>query len=601
MSIRITGMNSGLDVDKIISDLMKAERMPQDKLKQKKDLLSFQTDLYREINTKLASVREAVSILRFGSNLNGTKATSSSTAVTVSSTNNAPVVNHTIEVIELAKGATKGSTSSVSVEGLTANAAVNGTTTISSTNNNFSITLDGTVRNITIADGSYSPAQLQQELQSKIDVAFGANKITVNKDGLDVLSIDPIGSAGYKPQVILNEGNGALAELKFNDDQSYKLDINATISNSSGKFTTALQDPGAGTHDFIINGQTISYTGTDTVQGIMNKVNASAAGVVMSYDSITDKFSFISKTTGSTAQVKLENGSAGNLISAIKMDTTVVTGTDAEVKIDGVTSMRSSNSFSLDGVTYTLNDKTTAPVTVGITNDVDGTVDKIKKFVDSYNELIDLVNRRLSEKKSQDFLPLTEEQRSEMSEADITLWEGKVKNGLLQNDPTLKNIKNTIRSVFIKSVPGVAEAFNSLYDVGITTVKHITGNTSEAGKLQIDETKLRAALSQDPDAVKAMFTNSSTVESEKGVFVDLYEKANTLIDNVIKRAGRVGGAVNDVTTDLGGRITKLDTQISRMSDTLTRKENFYYKRFAEMEKAISMNNSQLAFLQQQMA
>ena len=39
--MRITGMASGMDIDKMVSDLMKAERIPQDKLRQKKDLLSF--------------------------------------------------------------------------------------------------------------------------------------------------------------------------------------------------------------------------------------------------------------------------------------------------------------------------------------------------------------------------------------------------------------------------------------------------------------------------------------------------------------------------------------------------------------------------------
>ncbi len=52
-TLRISGLASGMDIDKIVSDLMKAERMPLDKLKQKKQLLEWQRDDYRAMNTLL--------------------------------------------------------------------------------------------------------------------------------------------------------------------------------------------------------------------------------------------------------------------------------------------------------------------------------------------------------------------------------------------------------------------------------------------------------------------------------------------------------------------------------------------------------------------
>lgn len=51
--MRIGGLASGMDIDQIVGDLMKAQRIPLDKLLQKKTTFEWQRDSYRSINTKL--------------------------------------------------------------------------------------------------------------------------------------------------------------------------------------------------------------------------------------------------------------------------------------------------------------------------------------------------------------------------------------------------------------------------------------------------------------------------------------------------------------------------------------------------------------------
>ena len=58
--MRIAGLASGMDIDSIVKNLMAAERMPLDKLKQKKQILEWQRDDYRALNTKMLSFRERV-------------------------------------------------------------------------------------------------------------------------------------------------------------------------------------------------------------------------------------------------------------------------------------------------------------------------------------------------------------------------------------------------------------------------------------------------------------------------------------------------------------------------------------------------------------
>ena len=52
-NMRIGGLASGMDIDQLVGDLMKAERMPLDKLTQKKQYLEWQRDDYREMNKSL--------------------------------------------------------------------------------------------------------------------------------------------------------------------------------------------------------------------------------------------------------------------------------------------------------------------------------------------------------------------------------------------------------------------------------------------------------------------------------------------------------------------------------------------------------------------
>ncbi|WDV46127.1 flagellar filament capping protein FliD [Clostridiaceae bacterium M8S5] len=54
-SLRIGGLASGIDTDKIIKDLMKAENAKMDVLNQNKKLNEWRTELYNEYNKKLAS------------------------------------------------------------------------------------------------------------------------------------------------------------------------------------------------------------------------------------------------------------------------------------------------------------------------------------------------------------------------------------------------------------------------------------------------------------------------------------------------------------------------------------------------------------------
>ncbi|MFC4811611.1 flagellar filament capping protein FliD [Paenibacillus sp. GCM10023250] len=598
--MRITGMASGMDIDKMVSDLMKAERIPQDKLRQKKQLLTYQTQLYREVNTKMAALRDALNNIRYSSQMTGFKATSSSADVSVNPGSSTAPSNHTVEVTGLAEGAVISGSKGVTNFGLTGT-AVSGAT-IDSSNNKFILTVDNSAKTITLPDGVYDSAGLQAELQKQIDKSFGAGTVTVGNSG-GALSLTPAAKGGYTPQLIVNASNGALGALGFTDGQSYRFNTSATLQSlaDSGKLSTNIAFPGS----FTITGNggtpvTISYDATDTLQSIMNKVNSSSANATMNYDAAKDQFILKTRSIGASAQVSTSDTS-GNFLAAIGIGDASSQGKDAVYTIDGISQTSDKNTVTTsDGATLVFNRVTTAPVNVSVAGDPSGVVDKIKKFVSAYNDMIELVNTRLSEQHQRGYDPLTDDQKSAMKDTDIANWEAKVKTGLLSNSPILREVKSSLRELFSKSVPGLDSAYDTLSEVGLTTLPYTKGQPADAGKLQIDEAKLTDAISKNPDAVNKLFTNNPGYESQEGIAVTMYNRVDNLLSSLMKEAGRVNGSEADLTTALGKQIVDLEAKINAFNDKLNKKEDDYYRRFSAMEQAVANGNAQLSWLSQQL-
>ena len=53
MPIRITGMNSGLDTESIISELVKAQKTKTDNIRKKQTSLQWKQDAWKELNSKV--------------------------------------------------------------------------------------------------------------------------------------------------------------------------------------------------------------------------------------------------------------------------------------------------------------------------------------------------------------------------------------------------------------------------------------------------------------------------------------------------------------------------------------------------------------------
>lgn len=239
-------------------------------------------------------------------------------------------------------------------------------------------------------------------------------------------------------------------------------------------------------------------------------------------------------------------------------------------------------------------------VTLTSSTDVDSMVDKIKKFVETYNGLITNITGKTKESYDRTYQPLTDEQKEEMSEEEIEKWETKAKTGLLRNDSILTSGLYSLRNSFLNSVGGLGDAtIDSLAELGITT----SSTYSDGGKLVIDEDKLRAAIEKNADQVAAVFTQTGKVsKDENGKTVDtrgiaqrLRDELSKITSNVEKKAGKT--ASTNQTYTIGKRLDEIKDSIDNWLSKLENIESRYWKQFTAMETAINKANTQSSLFQ----
>ena len=83
-----------MDIDSIVKDMVKAKRIPYDKMAQQKQTLEWKRDEYREMNTLLLGLREDTLNMRLSSSFLA-KTTTSSNESKITATANATAGNTT--------------------------------------------------------------------------------------------------------------------------------------------------------------------------------------------------------------------------------------------------------------------------------------------------------------------------------------------------------------------------------------------------------------------------------------------------------------------------------------------------------------------------
>ncbi|HWR39257.1 MAG TPA: flagellar filament capping protein FliD [Patescibacteria group bacterium] len=620
---RATGLVSGIDVDSIVEALVTAKSTKLDKLKQREQLAEWRQEAYQTITSEVSAFSSTYfdstssSCLFKQSTFQQYSTTSSNTAVSVSTTSKASTGSHTVAVSQLASAATLKTTGTLSkdIEG----ASAVDYTSLSGTS--FVVTIDDTATTVTLDDDILSESGESSwnltSLQYAIDDAVGSGKITVSEDSSSILSITAASTTSGVQEIAISAptsstSTSALTALGFGSGStlSNRISTSDTLEDLASAFGTSFTFDSDDQVELSINGVSLTFDKSVTLSEMMSTVNESDAGVTMEYDELNDQLVLTADTTG--AQKTLVVSETGSTFLSAALGTATA-GTDAKLTIDGTSYTRSSNSLTVDGVTYTLNDvtETDEDATITITQDVDAVYDTISQFVEDYNALISTINDTLDEEYDSDYPPLTDAEKEDMTDEQITNWETQAKTGLLANDSTVQSMLDDIRLALYDSVSGVSL---DLASIGITTDSY-----DEEGKLYIDEDTLMSALEDDATSVMNLFTQSSSTYSnssralsstersaryeEQGIAYRLYNVIQDNISTSTDSAGNRGALVEkagiadeDYDNTLTDEIDELQDRIDDEEDNIDDYEEYLYDKYTAMETYISTMNSQLTAL-----
>ncbi|WP_017691981.1 flagellar filament capping protein FliD [Paenibacillus sp. PAMC 26794] len=368
---------------------------------------------------------------------------------------------------------------------------------------------------------------------------------------------------------------------------------NAIYQGTAG--ATKMSDLYSGTETSVTIGKaTISFTADDTIDSFVKKINSNKdSGVTAVYNSATGGLSLTNRDTGNK-DIEL----SGELFTSNTNFTTagVNKGVDATVVINGLETKQTSNRFTVNGVEISLTGVTPTGQTnqIEVTQNTDAIIDTIKSFVDFYNETIALMNQKTNEERYRTYLPLSTEQKADMKDSEIELWESKAKSGLLKNDSILNKSLSDMRTAMISEFNFGGTKLN-ITQFGITT-----GSYSEKGKLVLDEDKLRTALESNPEQVTALFSqvdsSSKGITNNDGLFNRIKKINATALESLSEKAG-TSKISSDLSTaflpqsQMGNQLTAYERRITELQARLTRKENQYYKQFTAMETAMNKYNS----------
>lgn len=227
----------------------------------------------------------------------------------------------------------------------------------------------------------------------------------------------------------------------------------------------------------------------------------------------------------------------------------------------------------------------------------------IKDFIDKYNTVVETISNKLYEERYRDYLPLTEEQREELTDDQIDKWTEKARSGLLRHDAILSDIYSRFRMTMAAVVPGVSGGYvqdgKTVYSDRLSAIGITTTSDYMSGKLVVDENKLREAIEKDPQGILDLFTKNPDEYSEKGIATRLYEDVNYGMERLIAKAGSAGDFKLVDNSSIGKEIKEINERIDTWEDRLAQLEDRYYRQFTAMEKAIQQLNSQSTWLMQQ--
>lgn len=627
MAMRMTGLVSGMDTESMVKELVSASSEKVNKIKQKKQDVEWKKEIWSGLNTKIYNFyKTQLSAFKSVSNYKTKKATASDeTKVTVKAGAGATNGTHSVSVEQTASSAyLTGDNIKIKGNSYTRYNDAGLATKFADMTDASGQSLNLTGQKISISDGTKtveyelggtgtdgvaSLSELNEKLAKNenfkgLSASIKDGKLTFtnttaktaddgSKSGTtytvkaDALGIN--GTVGYDKDA----ADGNTVSTAF----TAKVANNFTSADISG--STKLADLG------IKVGTTFSVNGKDFVVDDKSTINdfttaVSKMGVSASFDASHGRFYLNASKTGAANDFNITS-SDSSALEALGLGSKAekVDARDAIIYYNNVKYTSDSNTLTVNGLTITAKAKTDSAVNIEVAADVDSAYNTIKKFVKSYNELIEEMNKYYNEKDA-GYDALTEDERSKLSDTQIEKWEEKAKQGLLRRDSTLQTLLSGMRTMLNKGVQ-VTMADGSTKTMTLASLGIVTGDYTENGKLHILGDEDDDQYSSETNTLKNLLESGSDIvgqviggtTSTSGVGTQMYDylrKSMTRIEGV--RSTQT--FYNDKTLD--SEIDDYDDDIDKWDEKLQNLEDKYYDQFSKMESAMAKLQSQQSYL-----
>ena len=344
-----------------------------------------------------------------------------------------------------------------------------------------------------------------------------------------------LSSSGNSFTVNVNSTNNTLAGIRDA--------INSASGNTSINATLVYSDTGA---QLMLNS-----LGTGSASAISVKV-PSSSGSLSKLDSTSgNNYKVASVASDATIQIGgilSTSGGVTSVINAVTKTSSTNTITDA---IDGVTlTLLSKSGTNKNTGAPTLNSFTVAN---NSTDAVSQAQTQVKAFVDAYNTLQDSIGS--------------------LDSYDSTTGD----RGPFFSDSSYSTLKSQLGQALTNKVTGITSNYTSLAALGITR--------GVDGKLSMDDTKFKAALSADYLAASKVFSGSNGVMSRMNSVI-----TKTLLSN---------GMVSSRNATLRNRQTQIDQEKAMIAARTATIKQRYMTKFNAMDSLLATMQRTATFLTQQ--
>lgn len=618
---QMTGLASGLDWGQIVDSQMKKARKAQNPWYDRIQLLNDKIYLYNEFAAAAKGTKSSLDPLKLESTFKAkttemtvlSGGTSADSILKVEADPTSQISQWKIKVNELAvaeKRVSDRQESSSSALGLSGSLFLRCGTSAAEIKYDSSDSLRTIAQKIRSADIGLDAYLIDNRLivESK-NTGLGTNSFTeeITRGTGD---FDALGAHGIDPDSIGNIKAGGTTYVKGTD-----FDVEEDPTTGGHRIKWGAKRPGKDvkynvkyTHDAntfgmyevrdslnkdITRGTGVDHDRLDVANLDPDKVSIAGYDKDVDYEIVKDptdssKWAIHWKNNkpsdGDTYSVNYST-KANSLLSSIGIltdDSTHHTvAKDASLTLNGIDVTRSSNEIDdlIGGTTLKL--QGAGEVNLEINLDAEKAVKAMESFVANYNDLMDYINIRSSEK-SYNYSDKPNSDVKAKPEDDISR-----RKGLLASDSLLWQTKSSLRQIISYPHGTKDDSFRMLSEIGITTE---SADFGKSGKLEFNSTKFMEAMAADPSGVQKLVKDMADGVDAK--LEGVISTSNTEVGGTVAKKGRVPSQISTWENE----VSLIQKRIKDHETKLTTQQANMYKQYAQMEQRLAKLQAQSSSL-----